>query len=300
MGLGIRTMEDSTRGAIEIEAELSVPSARVQFVHYHFNRPPDSMLRVEGKSRVELCLTSRHHSARACFRDQWSARRFERVGPLFLVPPGLDLWVRSDEESSMTSIVCELDVGRVLESFDRLSGKTYRLADPTDRLLLAGLDLQDAKLRSLLLRLTEEARHPGFASGMLVESIAAQMVVELFRCRMAIDERGAHGGLAPWQLRRIDERLQELRAPTLPALAELCRISVRQLMRSFHVSRGCAIGAYVANSQMQHAKSLLAADESVAAIADTLGFSSSSNFCFAFRRATGMTPGQFRKTLLGH
>jgi AraC family transcriptional regulator len=49
---------------------------------------------------------------------------------------------------------------------------------------------------------------------------------------------------------------------------------------------------------MEHAKTLLATDESVASVATALGFSSSANFCFAFRRAMGITPGQFRQTLL--
>jgi AraC-like DNA-binding protein len=49
---------------------------------------------------------------------------------------------------------------------------------------------------------------------------------------------------------------------------------------------------------MQHAKRLLATDQSVASIASVLGFSSCSNFCVAFRRAIGMTPGQFRQILL--
>jgi len=119
------------------------------------------------------------------------------------------------------------------------------------------------------------------------------------RLGAAITERPVHGGLAAWQLRLIDERLQEVReAPTLVVLAALCRISVRQLTRAFRESRVCSIGTFVANSQMGHAKRLLAADESVTSIAHTLGFSSNSNFCFAFRRATGMTPGQFRRTLL--
>jgi AraC-like DNA-binding protein len=56
----------------------------------------------------------------------------------------------------------------------------------------------------------------------------------------------------------------------------------------------------VAERQMEHAKRLLAADESVSAIAGVLGFSSSSNFCFAFRRATGLSPGDFRRRLLSH
>jgi AraC family transcriptional regulator len=49
---------------------------------------------------------------------------------------------------------------------------------------------------------------------------------------------------------------------------------------------------------MEHAKRLLAGDKSVSAIAFELGFASNSNFCFAFRKATGMSPGSFRQTLL--
>jgi AraC family transcriptional regulator len=85
---------------MEARAELRSPSALVQLVHYDFATPPDSMLRVDGKFRIELCLTSRHRSSRACFRDHWSENRFERIGPLFLVPPSHDMLVRSDEKHS--------------------------------------------------------------------------------------------------------------------------------------------------------------------------------------------------------
>lgn len=82
------------RGAMESTAELTSPSARIQLVHYHFASPPDSMLRVDGKFRIELCLTPRHKSSRACFRDHWKANRFERIGPLFLVPRRLEKHMR--------------------------------------------------------------------------------------------------------------------------------------------------------------------------------------------------------------
>jgi AraC family transcriptional regulator len=127
------------------------------------------------------------------------------------------------------------------------------------------------------------------------------MAVELFRYGALLTERPERGGLASWQLRRIDERLKEVReAPTLAELGALCRISVRQLTRGFRVSRGCSIGGFVATSQMEHAKRLLATGESIASISIRLGFSCSSNFCFAFRRALGKSPGQFRQTLLHH
>jgi AraC-like DNA-binding protein len=77
-------------------------------------------------------------------------------------------------------------------------------------------------------------------------------------------------------------------------LAALCKLSVRQLTRGFRASRDCSIGDYVANSRIERAKRLLTSDQSIKTIAYSLGFNSSSGFCFAFRRATGMTPGEFR------
>jgi AraC family transcriptional regulator len=131
---------------------------------------------------------------------------------------------------------------------------------------------------------------------MLVELIAGQLAIELARYCMAIAEGPVTGGLAPWRLRLIDERMREVhKAPTLTELADLCGLSVRQLTRAFRISRGSSIRQYVALSQVEHAKRLLTSEESVKAIAHSLGFSSSSKFAFAFRRATGETPREFRQ-----
>jgi len=284
----------SPRGAIEVEAELGAPGAHAQLVRYHFSVPPNSVLRVEDKFRVELCLTSRHRNSQACFRDQWRSNRFERIGSLFLVPPGFDLLVRSDEINSLTAIVFEFDADYVYELFDQPP-------DLTDQHLLSSLDIRVPKLRSVLVRAAEEAKQPGFASTLLTELLARQAAIELVRHGNTLKQGQTRGGLASWQLRLIDERLEEAgEAPTLSELAELCRLSIRHLARGFRVSKGRSIGAYVAHCQMEHAKRLLTKDQSMGLIAATLGFSSASNFCFAFRRATGLTPGQFRAMLLRH
>lgn len=282
------------RAAMDTEAELCVPTARAQLVEYRFDEPPQSVLHIEDTIRIELCLTERHRSARASFVDLWPSRRFERIGDIFVVPPMVRTRVRADECAPIRSVVCHLDLAPLLAMFERTPVVT-------EQLLLASLDVQNTTVRALLLRLAEEIRHPGFAAEMLVESIAMQMEVELFRHAIAADALSFRGGLAPWQLRRIDERLNEVReAPTLRELAALCKVSTRHLSRAFRLSRGCSVGAFVARSQIEHAKQLLASGETVTAIAERLGFASSSNFCYAFRRVMGMTPGQFRQTLLRH
>jgi AraC family transcriptional regulator len=93
----------------------------------------------------------------------------------------------------------------------------------------------------------------------------------------------------------IEERLREVRSPpTLTELAELCGLSIRQLTRGFRASRGCSIGDYIARTRMDNAKRLLGQGESIKSIAFSMGFGSPSGFCYAFRRATGSTPRQFR------
>ena len=84
-------------------------------------------------------------------------------------------------------------------------------------------------------------------------------------------------------------------APTLNELARHCNLSVRQLTRGFKVSRGCSIGDYVEQRQMETAKRLLVDGESVKTIAFTLGYSSPSSFTYAFRRTVGISPSQFRQ-----
>lgn len=272
-----------------IEAELRVPSATAQLARFAISEPADDVLCDEHSYWVDLCLTPRPPNARACYRDRWASDRFERIGEIFLVPPGEAVRARSDGGRPQSSILCHLGKEPVRAWFG--GDLTW-----TDQRLKAGLNVEDANIRGLLRRLAEELRHPGFASEVLVELIAAQLAIELGRYCAVITEEPITGGLAAWRLRLIDERLSEVRQPpTLSELARLCKLSVRQLTRGFRRSRGCSIGEHVAQSRLRSAQRLLATDQSVKAIAYSLGFASPSSFSYAFRRAVGETPRQFRQ-----
>ena len=273
---------------ITIDAALRVPATTVQLVRIHLPEPFDYVMHEEDAYRFGLCLMPRPHNTRACYRDRWGPHRFERLGTAFVLPPGESLQIRSDR-GRHASLVCQLRPDPIRAWFDGDLRWTHRRLEAT-------LDIPNASIRGLLLRLAEELRHPGFASQVLVELIAGQMAIELGRYCTGIAERRPTGGLAVWRLRRIDERLAEVReAPTLEELAGLCGLSVRQLTRGFRASRGCSLGEHVAQSQVDHAKRLLATDQPVKAIAHSLGFASPSAFAFAFRRATGETPREFRQ-----
>jgi AraC family transcriptional regulator len=273
---------------LKVGAEVRVPVATAQLVQFHFTDPIDIVMMDRDAYWLDLCLQPRPRNARACYLDHWTSQRFERIGKVYLLPPGETIHTRSDGANSHSSILCHLRPDALSEWFD---GEL----EWTNRRLEASLDITDASIRMGLLKLAGEMRHPGFASEMLVELITAQLAIELGRYFAQLDKIPKAGELAPWRLRVIDERLNDVpEIPTLSELADLCRLSVRHLTRGFRASRGCSIGSYVATSRLERAKRLLASTQSIKTIAYSLGFRSSSGFCSAFRRATGMTPGEFR------
>jgi AraC family transcriptional regulator len=272
---------------LKVGAEVRVPVATAQLVHFHFTDPLDIVMFDREAYWLDLCLQPRPANARACYLDHWASQRFEKMGRVYLLPPGETIQTRSDG-GSHSSILCHLRPEALNEWYD---GDLQW----TNRRLEASLDIPDASIRSTLIKLADELRQPGFASNMLIELLAAQLVIELGRYFSQFDRIPKTGELAQWRLRAIDERLNDTQdMPTLLELAALCKLSIRQLTRGFRASRGCSIGDYVADNRIHRAKRLLESDQSIKTIAYSLGFNSSSGFCFAFRRATGMTPGEFR------
>jgi AraC family transcriptional regulator len=284
-------MTDLDDGLMTIEAEVRVPAATVQIVHFHVVEPIERALREAQAYRLDLCLTPRLVNARGRYSTRWAPHRFERIGKVFLVPPGETMQARS-ECGRQASIVCQLFP-------DALKDWSSGDLEWTDRRLAATLDIPDATIRGLLQRLAEEVRQPGFASQVLIELIVAQMAIELGRYCAAITDGPETGGLAPWRLRLIEERLKDVQEPpTLAELAALCKLSVRQLTRGFRVSVGRSIGDHVAQTRLDNAMRQLATDQSVKAIAYSLGFASPSSFSYAFHRVVGETPRQYRKRVL--
>jgi AraC family transcriptional regulator len=272
-----------------IDAEVQTSAMVAQVVRFDLAEPADNILRDETRYWLDLSLTPRPENARACYSEHWNPHRFERLGKLFLVPPGETLHARSDRGSSQTSVICHL-------APDALSRWLEQDIAWSDRGLEATLNIQNDNIRGLLLRLAQEVRYPGIASDVMIELIESQLAIELSRYCAGTSDLPVSGGLAPWRLRLIDERLRDMGStPTLAELASLCRLSVRQLTRGFRTSRGCSIGDYLANHRISQAKSLLTSGQSIKTVAYALGFSSPSSFCYAFRRATGVTPREFQR-----
>ena len=248
-----------------------------------------SVLQEDRTFRFDLSLTPRLHSG-LCFSDHWPSGRFEAPGRLFVLPPAEKVAVRSGV-GSQKAIIVNLQQDAVRSCLDDD-------LEWTDALLVASLDITDNTIISLLLQMGKEARDPGLASDVLCDAIAMQLAVALYRNFRRVSNLPKQGGLAPWRLSLIDERLRTGPTAALGELAALCGLSLRQLARGFRESRGISLGAYVASCRIQRAKDLLAAGSSLKTVAHQMGYSSPSSFCNAFRKSTGWTPRTFQQQMV--
>ncbi len=277
-------MRHVERPARHLEAHGATPLGHIELT----SRVWDCAIDVKGQDdqahMLQLTLLPAPRDSRGCFIDRWGAQRFEPIGQLFLVPAGHVVHAKTGFLHRERALSCRFRPEAILNWFE---GEF----EWTDSRLRAAFD---PAIRTLLLRLGREIAQPGFASGALTELMMASLAIEVARHCYGITEIRAAGGLSPWRLKLIDERLTSGPSPSLEDLARLCDLSVRQLTRAFRASRGYSLGRHILDSRIDLAKRLLATDSRLTAISSELGFKSSSNFRTAFLRATGETPQEYR------
>jgi AraC family transcriptional regulator len=106
------------------------------------------------------------------------------------------------------------------------------------------------------------------------------------------------GGLAPWQIRRVTEYIEEHLASSirLQDLAGIARLSHSHFCRAFKESLGHPAHAYVMRRRVQRAQGLmLTTAESLSQIAALCGMADQAHFCKLFRRLVGESPNAWRR-----
>ncbi|ADV84458.1 helix-turn-helix domain-containing protein [Terriglobus saanensis] len=110
--------------------------------------------------------------------------------------------------------------------------------------------------------------------------------------------RQVKGGLAPAQLRRVSEYIQDRLAHelTLVELANVAGLSRAHFSQMFHRSTGIPPHKFVTNARIARAKELLLQPElRVIDVAMACGFQTSQHFARVFKMLSGTTPVQFRR-----
>lgn len=107
------------------------------------------------------------------------------------------------------------------------------------------------------------------------------------------------GGLAPWQLQRVSDYVEERLGDTivLDGLAAVVRLSTGHFCRAFKVTVGETPHAFLIRRRIRRAQTLmLTTKESLSHIACTCGLTDQAHLTRLFRRMVGDTPLSWRRT----
>ncbi len=181
------------------------------------------------------------------------------------------------------------------------------LVDPELRFaeidFLPRLFFDDAALWSTVRKLNGLIENPGAGSRLYADALSSVLAVELVRLQNGTPTplQPTRGGLAGWQQRIVREYIEHRLAEdiALAELARLARLSPTHFSRAFKGSFGVSPQRYQLQRRIAEAKRLLADSSlSVTEISLSCGFDFPSNFTAAFRKVTGTTPTEFRRTLV--
>lgn len=175
-------------------------------------------------------------------------------------------------------------------------------AGMTDVTFVAKLFFEDATLLGTALKLMRSLESPNLENWRYLEALGIVLAHELVRFheRTPTAEPQLRGGLAAWQERVVKAHIEAHLGEPVPlaTLAELSRLSPCYFCRAFKLSFGMPPHRYHINRRIEHAKGLLATRaHSVTDIGLTVGYSETSSFTAAFRKATGLTPSAYQRSL---
>jgi AraC family transcriptional regulator len=251
--------------------------------------------------------------ARVCFRDlalgvYLSGRHMVRrqigasvvegwsdPGTINLTPPGVEgTWEASASSRAAVVVIRPEFLSRAIEE--------YWGADSSKVEIKKQFLLRDPVIEAITLNLARETAGGSPAGRLYVESgceFLAHHLIYRYSSLSPTPPRST-GGLSSRRLRLVLNYIEDtLGQPIkLRDLATLAGVSARHFERAFRQSIGSSPHAYVMDRRLHRARGLLInrPESSIEQIAVQLGFSSSSHFSSAFRRQTGLTPTDFRKT----
>jgi len=216
-------------------------------------------------------------------------------GTINLTPPGVEgTWEASASSRAAVVVIRPEFISRAIEE--------HWGADSSKVEIEKQFLIRDPVIEAITVNLAREAAGGSPAGRLYAESGCEFLAHHLIYrySNLSPTPPRSMGGLSSRRLKLVLEYIEDaLGQPIkLRELAALAGISARHFERAFRQSTGSSPHAYVMDRRLHRARDLLInrLELPIEQIALRLGFSSSSHFSSAFRRHTGLTPTDFRKT----
>lgn len=171
---------------------------------------------------------------------------------------------------------------------DWLAGKLAHPIAPT-----ALLDYKSRALAGLAARLYREFKEPDDVAQLVMEGLTLEILAALARVSAQRKPQSA-----PRWLSRVTEQIYAecARSLSLVELAQTAGVHPSHLVEVFRTHQQCTPGEFIRRVRVEHAIQLMTdARRSLADIACNAGFTDQSHFTRVFKRATGLTPAQYRR-----
>ncbi len=183
----------------------------------------------------------------------------------------------------------------------RVTGWMQDAAPPASALDLGPLHaacFKNVLVEQLLDRLWRGGHHGAPTGRLFTDAALITLWGELLR-QARMPAKLQRGGLAPWQVRRCIDYLNEHACEDvgLDHLAALVGLSPFHFARAFKHSTGMPPHRYQLSLRIERAKALLElTDTPVTEIALDVGYESSQALARLFRREVGVSPSEYRRT----
>jgi AraC family transcriptional regulator len=219
------------------------------------------------------------------------------TGTVWLKPIG----ARSDEARIDAPTLQVMHMYVPTQVFGRLVDD-YNLSVSPGRSIRYCCGVHDRVISQIGQSVLSEMTSPTAAGRMLVETssllLAARLAHSYLEAGGIQPQTPLRPGLDASRLRRVLEYVDEHLTGdiTVADLADVACLSIFHFSRAFVATVGLPPHRYVSQRRLESAKAMVAAGRmSIGRIALDSQFSSQSSFNRAFRRATGMTPGAYRR-----
>jgi len=209
---------------------------------------------------------------------------------IHFAPAGLEMWGYSKSVRRVVDAALVFDFATL--------GEHLAVRFDIDKINFPQPRFSNDRIWHLTRLLSEAVDNPDPSMQLFGDGIIAAITSQLFAAPRLADQQP--GGLAPWQLRRVIEYMEE-KFPCrieLGTLSGMINLSQSHFSRAFKTSTGMAPYQWQLHLRIRRAQSMLASsDTSLSEVAHATGFADAVHFGRTFRKLVGVSPGAWRSDI---